>query len=105
MARTILSREATITRRLIQEKGFTAVAVEADWPDAYRVNRYVLGRSRDANGLESLADFKCFPTWMRDTIRRETTGIQLLCRSKIIPYSQILLNQTSSVQRAVMTHG
>lgn len=55
---------ATITRRLIQEKGFTAVAVEADWPDAYRVNRYVLGRSRDANGLESLADFKRFPTWM-----------------------------------------
>ena len=55
---------ATITRRLIQEKGFTAVAVEADWPDAYRVNRYVLGRSREANGLESLADFKRFPTWM-----------------------------------------
>nr|WP_228021576.1 erythromycin esterase family protein [Romeria gracilis] len=32
---------AEITKRLIQEKGFTAVAVEADWPDAYRVNRYV----------------------------------------------------------------
>lgn len=30
-----------ITKRLIEEKGFTAVAVEADWPDAYRVNRYV----------------------------------------------------------------
>ena len=30
---------ARITRRLIEEKGFTAVAVEADWPDAYRVNR------------------------------------------------------------------
>jgi erythromycin esterase-like protein len=30
---------AQITQRLIQEKGFTAVAVEADWPDAYRVNR------------------------------------------------------------------
>ena len=60
----ILSREGDHTRRLIQEKGFTAVAVEADWPDTYRVNRYVLGRSRDANGLESLADFKRFPTWM-----------------------------------------
>ncbi len=33
---------AQITKRLIQEKGFTAVAVEADWPDAYRVNRYNL---------------------------------------------------------------
>ena len=40
---------ARITRRLIDECGFTAVAVEADWPDAYRVNRYVLGLSEDAS--------------------------------------------------------
>src|SRR5882762_8790691 len=33
-----------ITQRLIEEKGYTAVAVEADWPDAYRVNLYVQGR-------------------------------------------------------------
>lgn len=38
---------AQITKRLIQERGFTAVAVEADWPDAYRVNQYVRGRSSD----------------------------------------------------------
>ena len=37
---------AQITRRLIEEKGFGAVAVEADWPDAYRVNRYVAWRRR-----------------------------------------------------------
>ena len=37
---------ARITRRLIEEQGFTAVAVEADWPDAYRVNRYVRGAGR-----------------------------------------------------------
>ncbi len=30
---------AQITKRLIREKGFNAVAVEADWPDAYRINR------------------------------------------------------------------
>ena len=30
---------AQLTKRLIVEKGFRAVAVEADWPDAYRVNR------------------------------------------------------------------
>src|SRR5713101_3097495 len=41
---------ARITKRLITEKGFTAVAVEADWPDAYRVNRYVRGASDDASG-------------------------------------------------------
>ena len=34
---------AEITQRLITEKGFNAVAVEADWPDAYRINRYVQG--------------------------------------------------------------
>jgi erythromycin esterase-like protein len=38
---------AQITKRLIAEKGFTAVAVEADWPDAYRVNRHVRGASDD----------------------------------------------------------
>src|SRR5215210_7672248 len=36
-------QRALITRRLIAEKGFTAVAVEADWPDADRINRYVRG--------------------------------------------------------------
>lgn len=38
---------AQITKRLIPEKGFTAIAVEADWPDAYRVNRYARGESAD----------------------------------------------------------
>jgi erythromycin esterase-like protein len=55
---------AQITKRLIQEKGFTGVAVEADWPDAYRVNRYVQGESEDAEAIDSLAGFKRFPTWM-----------------------------------------
>ncbi len=55
---------ARITRRLIEEKGFTAVAVEADWPDAYRANCYVRGSSSAANGNEALAGFKRFPTWM-----------------------------------------
>jgi erythromycin esterase-like protein/predicted phosphoribosyltransferase len=55
---------AYITERLIAEKGFAAVAVEADWPDAYRVNRYVRGLSDDANAVEALGDFGRFPTWM-----------------------------------------
>src|SRR4029453_5916071 len=38
-------------KRLIREKGFTAVAVEADWPDAYRVNRYVRGRADDEEAI------------------------------------------------------
>jgi erythromycin esterase-like protein len=55
---------AQITKRLITEKGFRAVAVEADWPDAYRVNRYVRGASADASANDALGDFKRFPTWM-----------------------------------------
>src|SRR6266850_2366943 len=55
---------AVITDRLITEKGFTAVAVEADWPDAYRVNRYVRGMSDDRDSVEALGDFGRFPTWM-----------------------------------------
>jgi erythromycin esterase-like protein len=60
---------AEITKRLIKEKGFTAVAVEADWPDAFRVNRYVRGLSDDKDGKEALGGFKRFPTWMwRNTV-------------------------------------
>ena len=55
---------ARITRRLIEERGFGAVAVEADWPDAYRVNRYVRGQSDDIDAAEALAGFRRFPTWM-----------------------------------------
>ena len=55
---------AAITRRLIVERGLDAVAVEADWPDAYRVNRYVRGLGDDASGADALADFKRFPAWM-----------------------------------------
>ena len=55
---------AAITRRLIAEKGFNAVAVEADWPDAYRVNRYVRGEGDDASADQALSDFKRFPAWM-----------------------------------------
>jgi len=55
---------AEITKRLIRECGFRAIAVEADWPDAYRVNRFVRGRGQDAEASEALADFLRFPQWM-----------------------------------------
>jgi erythromycin esterase-like protein len=55
---------AQLTKRLITEKGFSAVAVEADWPDAYRVNRYVRGIGIDPDANAALGGFKRFPTWM-----------------------------------------
>jgi erythromycin esterase-like protein len=58
------STRTEITRRLIKEKGFQAVAVEADWPDAYRVNRYVRGRTADTGPAQALSGFTRFPVWM-----------------------------------------
>ncbi|MGO9489946.1 MAG: erythromycin esterase family protein [Solirubrobacteraceae bacterium] len=55
---------ARITKRLITERGFAAVAVEGDWPDAYRVNRYVRGGGGDRDAEEALRGFARFPTWM-----------------------------------------
>ena len=58
------NERARITRRLILEKGFHAVAVEADWPDAYEVNRYVRGIGDGVSALDALAGFSRFPHWM-----------------------------------------
>ncbi len=55
---------AEITKRLIAEKGFSAVTIEGDWPDAYRVNRYVRGRGEDKNANEALSGFRRFPAWI-----------------------------------------
>lgn len=66
---------AQISRRLIEERGFDAIAVEADWPDALQVSRYVRGRY-DARGADdALSAFSRFPRWMwrnadvRDLVR------------------------------------
>jgi len=55
---------AEITKRLIQELNFDAIAVEADWPDAYAVNRYVSLMEPLNTAEEALATFERFPTWM-----------------------------------------
>ena len=55
---------AEITQRLITEKGFTAVAIEADFPDAARVNRYIQGKGEDSDAIEALGGFQRFPAWM-----------------------------------------
>src|SRR5215212_3621660 len=52
---------AAITRRLVEAHGFTMVAVEADWPDAAAVDRYVRHRPAQARPEPP---FQRFPTWM-----------------------------------------
>src|SRR5919109_2187029 len=53
-----------ITKSLIRDHGFQAVAAEADWPDAYRVNRFVKGRGEDRDADTALSGFRRFPAWM-----------------------------------------
>jgi erythromycin esterase-like protein len=55
---------AALSRQLIAQHGFAAVAIEGDWPDALRVDRYVRGGGDDDSASDALADFQRFPTWM-----------------------------------------
>lgn len=54
-----------ITKRLIEEKGFNFIAVEGDWPDCYRLNRFIKGYESDyKTAFKVLHGFKRWPTWM-----------------------------------------
>ncbi|MBA3453850.1 MAG: erythromycin esterase family protein [Deltaproteobacteria bacterium] len=55
---------ASLTRKLITDHGFAAVAIEGDWPDALRVDRYVRRTSEDESAEDALSGFRRFPTWM-----------------------------------------
>src|SRR5688500_11819185 len=48
---------ASLTRKLIRDRGFAAVVIEADWPDALRVDRYVRNQSDDDSADVALATF------------------------------------------------
>jgi erythromycin esterase-like protein len=66
------AERVALSQRLIREHGFNAVVVEADWPDAWRVNRYIRGGSDDADAAAALSGFERFPTWMwRNTVVRD----------------------------------
>lgn len=75
---------AELTAALIQQKSFTIVAVEADWPDAYRANRWVRLTSPDPGAAAALADFTRFPRWMwRNTaVVRFLEGLRELNRTR-----------------------
>jgi erythromycin esterase-like protein len=54
---------ARITRRLVTELGFDAVAIEGDWPDAQQVDAYLRG-PREGTAADALSGFRRFPAWM-----------------------------------------
>jgi erythromycin esterase len=76
---------AALSQILIQEQGFSFIAVEGDWPDCYRVNRYIRGdHGSGSSGREVLHNFERWPTWMwanhevaelADWLRRHNDGL------------------------------
>jgi erythromycin esterase-like protein len=60
---------AELTRRLVEDKGFRLVLLEADWPDALRAHRWASGQATEKDVGTALGDFKRFPAWMwRNTV-------------------------------------
>lgn len=57
-------QRARISKELIQKKRFNVIAVEADWPDSCRINKYIRGTAHERSAAESLTDFTRFPIWM-----------------------------------------
>ena len=53
-----------ITQQLIEKKNFMAVTIEGDWPDVYRIHRYLQGKGHKRDWKQAIDDFKRFPTWM-----------------------------------------
>ncbi|MBK4737702.1 erythromycin esterase family protein [Noviherbaspirillum pedocola] len=53
-----------ISKRLIRDKGFAAIAVECDWPDALSVSRYVQGRGDATSPEAAMSCYERFPRWM-----------------------------------------
>jgi len=76
---------AYLSRRLIREKGFSFIAVEGDWPDCYKVNRYIKGYPQSGADAHSLLHtFSRWPTWMwanwevvalTEWLRKENEGL------------------------------
>lgn len=104
------AERAGITQRLIEEKGFCAVAAEADWPDAYRVNRFVRGDSSDETAEEALRGFERFPTWMwRNAVvldfvgwmRERNDRVGVLKRDKVGFYGLDLYGLFRSIQEII----
>jgi erythromycin esterase-like protein len=54
---------AALTRRLIAQHGFSALAIDADWPDVLPVDRYLRGLGDDESASAALASFERFPEW------------------------------------------
>lgn len=77
---------AAISKRLIQEQGFNCIAVEGDWPDFYRVNRYVKHYNKShSSSVDVLKQFNRWPTWMWANWEMETLVNWLYVHNEKLP--------------------
>jgi erythromycin esterase-like protein len=66
---------AEITRQLVEDKGFSLVLLEADWPDVLRAHRWASGQTTERDVGSALGDFRRFPSWMwRNTVMTSFVG-------------------------------
>src|SRR5690606_16360471 len=78
--REFYEARAQITRRLITELGYSAVAVEADWPDAYDINRHVWNLDPGKPAEEVFETFERFPTRSEEHTSELQSREKLVCR-------------------------
>jgi len=83
---------ARISKRLIREKGFSFIAVEGDWPDFERLDRYVKGGAPERTARPVLKDFKRWPTWM-------------WANEEIFAFSEWLREENAHTRRRVGLYG
>ena len=80
---------AQITKKLIEEKGFSIIAVEGDWPDCYRLNRYIKDYPGSGeNAFEVLREFNRWPTWMWANWEMVALAEWLRQRNKDLPVNK-----------------
>lgn len=62
----LFAERARLTRYLIEEGGFDALALDADWPEVYQLGRWVRGMDTPAHrrAHDALAGFQRFPAWL-----------------------------------------
>jgi erythromycin esterase-like protein len=100
---------ASLTRKLINQRGFAGVVIEADWPDALRVDRYVRELGDDDDAASALALFHHFPAWAwrNDDVERFVEWLRYhnYCLRERVGFYGIDLYGLNATLRALRTHG
>jgi erythromycin esterase-like protein len=100
---------ASLTRKLINERGFGGVVIEADWPDALRVDRYVRELGDDDDAASALALFDHFPAWAwrNDDVERFIDWLRYYnyARRDKVGFYGLDLYGLNATLRAMRTHG